>query len=96
MRVEGTTEDCRHRLPKALAKTFLLLRQPISVHGRYREGCHGQYSHQTYPDDPGAGWTDSTEFRCDIFYRPVIEGPPQPADLAVLAIQVFPSRLQPR
>jgi hypothetical protein len=78
IRVDGTTEDCRHRLPKALAKIFPVLGPLGGDHGRYREGCHGEYSHQTYPDDPDAGWTDSTWFRCDIFYRPVIEGRPNP------------------
>jgi hypothetical protein len=77
IRVEGTTEDCFHRLPKALAKSFQVLRPPLSDHP-YREGCYGEYRHQTYPDDPGAGWTDSTWFRCDIFSRPVMEGRPNP------------------
>jgi hypothetical protein len=78
-REEGTTEDCFHRLPKSLAKSFPVLRPPGDDYGppgAYREGCHGEFRHLTNPDDPDAGWDDTTYFRCDIFYKPVIKGRP--------------------
>jgi hypothetical protein len=76
-REEGTTEDCFHRLPKALAKRFRILRPPLSDHP-YQEGCHGEFRHLTSADHPDSGWDDTTWFRCDIFYRPVIDGRPNP------------------
>jgi hypothetical protein len=76
-REEGTTEDCLRRLPKALAKSFRILRPPFSHHA-YREGCHGEFRHLTSVDPPDTWWDDTTWFRCDIFYRPVIEGRPNP------------------
>jgi hypothetical protein len=69
-REDGTTEDCLHRLPRALAKRFLLLRQQ---HGQ--EGCHGEDRHDAPVDSPGVV-QDQTSFRCDVFYRPVIRGHP--------------------
>jgi hypothetical protein len=74
---EGTTEDCFRRLPKALAKSYQILRPPLSDHP-YQEGCHGEYKRLTNPDYPDGGWDDTTWFRCDIFYRPVIRGRPNP------------------
>jgi hypothetical protein len=81
MREEGTTERCYHRLPKALAKPFPVLRGPADIYGppgAYREGCYGEFRHVTSVDYPDGGWDDTTWFRCDIFYRPVIEGRPNP------------------
>jgi hypothetical protein len=76
-REEGTTEDCLRRLPRALARTFPVLRPPGNDHP-YREGCHGEFRHVTTPDDPEGNWDDETSFRCDIFSRPVIKGRPNP------------------
>jgi hypothetical protein len=70
-----TTEDCVHRLPKALAKTFPMLRPP-NDYGPYREGCHGEFEHLTRSTmDPGSG-EDQVFYRCNIFSRPVIRGRP--------------------
>jgi hypothetical protein len=74
MREERIEEDCARRLPKALAKTFPVLRGS-GFHGRYREGCHGHTSHIGHPDGSGLNF-DEIFYRCDIWYRPVIDGKP--------------------
>ena len=71
-----TTEDCVHRLPRALAETFPMLRPP-NDYGPYREGCHGQFEQVTAPGtDPAAFRQEQVMFRCNIFSRPVIRGRP--------------------
>jgi hypothetical protein len=75
LREERIDENCRHRLPKAFANSFPVLRGPGWFHGRYREGCHGETLRLAPPDGNGHG-TEEIYFRCDIWYRPVIGGEP--------------------
>jgi hypothetical protein len=76
LREDGTTEDCVHRVPRQLAKTFPGLSPPTGVgYGPFREGCHGHISHIAPVDSPGVV-TDLTVFNCYFFYRPVIRGRP--------------------
>ena len=75
LRQEGIQENCRHRLPKAFANSFPVLRDPLWFHRRYREGCHGETSRVGDPDGTDT-ITEEIYFRCDIWYRPVIDGKP--------------------
>jgi hypothetical protein len=75
LRQERIDQNCRHRLPKAFATSFPVLREPGWFHRRYREGCHGETFRLGNPDGTG-NVTEEIYFRCDIWYRPVIRGEP--------------------
>jgi hypothetical protein len=53
LRQQRIHENCRHRLPKAFASSFPVLRDRGWFHRRYREGCHGETFRLGNPDGTG-------------------------------------------